>query len=391
MEKVGCHQLSIIIPTYNGEYYIENCINSIIKQQNKKIEIIVIDDDSSDRTVDIVKVQFGAQVKLIKNRKRLGMTSNYEKALRVAKGEWVSIMGQDDLMLPNSVSRILEIIDKNREIDIIVSSRSYYYWDNYVRDKNQIKLMIYKNDLVTRKISSKNRLFFTLNGLCEYNEGPQLYTGSIIRKVLIDKITLKQNGKFFFYDIPDVSSAISLLTNSKSYLKVFNSLFLIGSSMQSTGLLIDKIGYQEKENIIKQFRVQEGSKSIPGLGLTSSFHWYFTEAYNAYYSQFFSNEKRPINSKKIIMLAVILARRNLKFQSFNFKIIKQRLEVRDTVYNYFSIILITTLYKIIYSLKYLSKIIYSALLLLFRMFNYDSNVKDNEILIFLFEKSLKRH
>jgi hypothetical protein len=161
--------------------------------------------------------------------------------------------------------------------------------------------------------------------------------------------------------------------------------------MQSTGLLIDKIGYQEKENIIKQFRVQEGSKSIPGLGLTSSFHWYFTEAYNAYYSQFFSNEKRPINSKKIIMLAVILARRNLKFQSFNFKIIKQRLEVRDTVYNYFSIILITTLYKIIYSLKYLSKIIYSALLLLFRMFNYDSNVKDNEILIFLFEKSLKRH
>jgi glycosyltransferase involved in cell wall biosynthesis len=153
---VVTHQLSIIIPTYNGENYIENCINSILKQESRNIEIIVIDDYSSDRTVDIVKDLFGVQVKLIRNHKRLGMASNYEKALKIAKGDWVSILGQDDLMLPNSVSRIQRLIDKNSEIDVIVSSRSYYYWDNYIRNKNQIKLMIYKNNLVTRKISSKN-------------------------------------------------------------------------------------------------------------------------------------------------------------------------------------------------------------------------------------------
>ena len=391
MKKVVVtHQLSIIIPTYNGENYIENCINSILKQESRNIEIIVIDDYSSDRTVDIVKDLFGVQVKLIRNHKRLGMASNYEKALKIAKGDWVSILGQDDLMLPNSVSRIQRLIDKNSEIDVIVSSRSYYYWDNYIRNKNQIKLMIYKNNLVTRKISSKNRLFFTLNGFCEYNEGPQLYTGSIIRKDLIDKIMLKQNKKFFFYDIPDVSSAISLLTNSKSYLKVYNSLFLIGSSKQSTGLLIDKIGYQDKAKIIEQFRVQEERTSIPGLGLTSSFHWYFSEAYNEYYSQFCCDKSRLMYSKKIIMLSVILARHNLKFHSSNFKIIRKNLEVKETVYNNTCIILSTTLYIILYNLKYFFKIVYSAFLFLMSLFKYNNNVTDNELINYLFKKSMKR-
>ena len=115
-------------------------------------------------------------------------------------------MGQDDLMMPTCLTRITKILEREKEAEIIVTSRGYYYWDDTKIKKYFPKLIVYNNNLLKRKINSKLRLILTIFGMVSYNQGPQLYTGTAIKMNLVNKIKEIQGGIFFTYPIPDVSS-----------------------------------------------------------------------------------------------------------------------------------------------------------------------------------------
>jgi glycosyltransferase involved in cell wall biosynthesis len=370
--------LSIVIPTFNGQEYIETCIKSILANKSREIEIIVIDDCSTDATFKIVNNFHDDRLKSYKNNSRLGMQANYEKALELTKGKWISYIGQDDLMRSDTIDKFINLTNKYPNIDLIVSSRSYFFWSNYRRNFFIPKLIIFKNNYFTRIKSSSKRLRYNLLGIVDYKEGPQLYTGTIVRRCLIDKIKRIQNGRFFVYPIPDVSSAVSLLSNSKNYLKTFDSLFLVGTSSGSTGIKINQLKYRDRSLIIEQFN-SNSSIDTPGLGLTSSSHWYFMEAFMQILNKIEKRDDSYSVKFKYLQLAMTLATKDLLFRSENFKQLLRALIPKYNFINIFIIILLTFILFIKIISGRILKFTYSIFLFLFGKLVVNYQISDENI------------
>lgn len=98
-------KISVIIPVYNTEKYLDECINSILYQTLKTIEIIFVDNNSSDNSVKQIEkyMQLDKRVKLVKLNSNYGAGEARNVALRLARGEFVSFMDSDDCYYSNSV------------------------------------------------------------------------------------------------------------------------------------------------------------------------------------------------------------------------------------------------------------------------------------------------
>src|SRR5215207_5731916 len=98
-------RVSIITPTFQHESFIRTCIKSVLAQENRSWALIVVDDASSDRTVEIVK-QYIAQdqrIRLIRHSENYGiarLSDSYNEALALCRGELVAVLEGDDEWMP---------------------------------------------------------------------------------------------------------------------------------------------------------------------------------------------------------------------------------------------------------------------------------------------------
>jgi glycosyltransferase involved in cell wall biosynthesis len=117
--------ISIIVPNYNNELYLEECIESILNQTYKNIEIVIIDDYSSDKSKDIIKLYQEKYnfVTVIFNETNQGVTKNRDVAISKAKGYYITTLDSDDYYMDKQKIEkeiaILEKYKKNDQFNII--------------------------------------------------------------------------------------------------------------------------------------------------------------------------------------------------------------------------------------------------------------------------------
>jgi len=101
-------RISICIPVYNGERYLADAISSAQRQTLNPLEILVIDDCSSDSSLAIAQACSAddPRVRVVKNDTNMGMTSNWFRCTELADGDWVKFLFQDDLLHPTCLERL---------------------------------------------------------------------------------------------------------------------------------------------------------------------------------------------------------------------------------------------------------------------------------------------
>lgn len=115
MEVTEENLISIALCTYNGELYIDEQLRSITDQSYKNLEIIIVDDCSSDHTLSIVhkhKVK-DSRIKVYQNEKNLGFNSNFRKAISLCAGEHIAIADQDDIWIKDKLQIMISVIGDN--------------------------------------------------------------------------------------------------------------------------------------------------------------------------------------------------------------------------------------------------------------------------------------
>lgn len=108
-------KISVVIPVYNAEKYIRQCLDSILHNQNIFLEVICIDDASTDRTPQILKEyqQSYSNVKVIRNEKNMYAGFSRNLGLQQAKGQYVHFLDADDTVIEHTYEKLYDLADKN--------------------------------------------------------------------------------------------------------------------------------------------------------------------------------------------------------------------------------------------------------------------------------------
>ena len=112
--------VSIVIPAYNAEKYIEKTLESVFNQIFTDYEIIVVDDGSTDNTPNIL-TKYGDKITYIRQRNSGGPSSPRNRGIEIAKAEYIALFDSDDLMFEDKLRRQVNILDKNPEVSLVFS------------------------------------------------------------------------------------------------------------------------------------------------------------------------------------------------------------------------------------------------------------------------------
>ena len=172
--------ISIIVPIYNAELYLRECIDSILNQSFTDIEVILVDDGSTDRSLKICRSYSDPRI-IIVSKTNGGVSSARNAGINAATGEYLGFVDSDDT-LPEDALLLLHRTIKSRNVDAVFGSFQYQYGKKFQVHKSRLKEGVYKcKDLLCNFLDDGTLSGFLLGSMC----------GGLYRKDVIRKYVLK--------------------------------------------------------------------------------------------------------------------------------------------------------------------------------------------------------
>jgi glycosyltransferase involved in cell wall biosynthesis len=114
-------KVTVIMPVFNGAHYLSESLGSILAQTWEDFELLVLDDGSTDNSVEIVSRFRDDRIRLERNERNIGLTATLNRGLDLARGQYVARMDCDDVSRPNRLERQVGFLDDNRQVGIVSS------------------------------------------------------------------------------------------------------------------------------------------------------------------------------------------------------------------------------------------------------------------------------
>jgi len=169
-------KISVIIPIYNVEKYLEKCLESVRQQTFSDIEIICVDDCSPDNSADIVEKHMSedSRILFIRHEKNTGLGGARNSAIRVAKGEYIASVDSDDYMNPNMLEKLWNATDNGlhdivscgfNRVDELGNILSYTKYEDKSIKENEINIFktlspAFWNKLWRKSLFTDNQIYF---------------------------------------------------------------------------------------------------------------------------------------------------------------------------------------------------------------------------------------
>lgn len=117
--------VSVCIPTYRGAAHIAATIESVLSQSLIDLELLIIDDNSPDETLQVVESFKDKRIRYLRNPANLGPEGNWNRCLQEASGKYFKLLPQDDTLFPDALERQIEVLerDKDEHIALVFGSR----------------------------------------------------------------------------------------------------------------------------------------------------------------------------------------------------------------------------------------------------------------------------
>lgn len=167
--------VSVLMPAYNAEKYIGEAIESILNQTYKNLELIIIDDCSTDDTWKIIQEYQKKDKRIIGviNNKNLKLSLTLNKGIQMAKGEYIARMDADDISTSDRIQNQVEFLEQNKEVgilggimEIIDTKGNYLGKRSYPQDDKLIRKKLFRYSpfshpliMIRKKILSKSGLY----------------------------------------------------------------------------------------------------------------------------------------------------------------------------------------------------------------------------------------
>ncbi|MDZ8067242.1 MAG: glycosyltransferase family 2 protein [Nostoc sp. DedQUE08] len=146
-------KVSVIIPAYNTETYIGKAIESALKQTLTDIEVIMVDDGSSDKTVEVAKSFTDRRLKVIVNQQNVGAAAARNRAFRAAQGEWIAVLDSDDWYAPKRLENLVSLANQTNADMIaddvyLIEDGTTSPWSTLIQESGERIDKIFQIDIV---------------------------------------------------------------------------------------------------------------------------------------------------------------------------------------------------------------------------------------------------
>lgn len=239
--------IHVVIPTGGREETIGSTLQSCTNQAYERLVVWICDNSFEEETGAIVKAFSDRRFKLIRPHRRLCMSENWEFALSHITSGYVTIIGDDDALMPDCIATVSKLIKEFPAIPVINHLPGNYFWPNYPDPFLANKLQLRTMDFSTQLLESKPILENVSSFREWYGHLPFLYHGFVDAEH-IARIKSLTTTAFFNFCAPDIYSDIVLALHTERFLVVNAPLTLGGQSAKSNGA-----NYSSRNSIAKQF------------------------------------------------------------------------------------------------------------------------------------------
>ena len=124
--------VSVIMPVYQAEKYIGQSIESILNQSYVNLELIIVDDCGTDRSMDIITQYMDSRIRIFHNEKNRGIAYSRNRAIMESRGKYIAIMDDDDVSMPDRLKHQVMFMENNPSIDVVGGQSSIIDEENNV-------------------------------------------------------------------------------------------------------------------------------------------------------------------------------------------------------------------------------------------------------------------
>ena len=129
-EEKAAVRVSVCIPTYNGSTFLAEAIASVLAQSFRDFELLIVDDCSTDATLEIARSCPDSRIQIHRNNKQLGIPANWNYCLSLARGEYIYLFHQDDVMLPQNLAQKMDILSSDTTVSLVHSAVEFLVEDS---------------------------------------------------------------------------------------------------------------------------------------------------------------------------------------------------------------------------------------------------------------------
>ena len=265
-------KFSVLLPTRNGGKYLKSCIESVLSQDYKDMELIVFDNANTDNTAEVVNsYSDDKRLKYYRTDSVVSVTDNWNNALKKSSGDYVLMMGDDDFLLPGYFDTLDKIIKENDFPDgISYFGYSFIYPDaldnsvGYYSDPHYD----YEKKLINSGKTTKNQLksivydMFKFKNRVPLNTLPHIWSRKVINRV---------DGELFRPPYPDHFALNAIFLKANTWVFSKEKLYIIGVTPKSYGHYVfsdnDQKGGEDYLGISGDFPGQ-----LPGSALINNMY-----------------------------------------------------------------------------------------------------------------------
>lgn len=264
--------VSVVVPVYNAEKYITECIESVLCQTIKEWELILVDDCGIDRSMDIVKA-FALKdnrIRYVESARNVGPMVAREKGYRIANGDYITFLDSDDTLPEKSLELLLKKATESNA-DIVSGNIEYFYSDGTIKLWNN--RLSYGSD----KISV---LKSVLTGEFTHNLCGKLFKGDLLTNyeyTFFENFTNGEDAIFFYEIIEKIKSAVAISDVVYNYRQ---------NPVSSSQMRFSKRGL---ENVVKANALNY-KKCLNYTELTTYAFRYFSECLNGLYANGYNDD-----------------------------------------------------------------------------------------------------
>lgn len=198
--------ISIIVPIYNAEKYLNKCIKSLINQTKENLEFILVNDGSTDSSEEIIKSYKDKRIKYFKNKNQgIGKTRNF--GMKKATGKYIMFLDSDDYLATNACEELFSKAEKDN-LDLVINN--FYRVEEETEKKVEVIIPEFKNT----NLKDNKRLLLDVN-LAPWNK---LYKRELLKKNKIQFVEdLKYEDAPFVVETMDKAKKIGQINKFLNY------------------------------------------------------------------------------------------------------------------------------------------------------------------------------